>query len=395
MFYSDIEKLLKRLCLCPTKQAPSIASAVLKKMGMQEYATRIKNVRHPVWKNITTILIDAERHIVYGNLEKYFSQITEITTRRLQIENSLTAITQNSIAKKASLFSHFNAIRFQRLFTKILATHNYGSVRHTLLTDIEKNDKLFRVIKILYQHESEKYFLNARRVHLIRIQFLHALHTAMLVTLGNTGTQPEAVGDFFRCKLCWRYVHPSSRPTGLCHEHDYSEGSQTAYKKFRKIFQAISARKICQPSMPAYLAGKLWQKLRCVWQEQGSETLSVSEWINRIAHNPLTLAQETEEVTYALSPVWKICNRTRRFVENSGGDPFDPQSVLTILDADDPHDSEAVHNARKILHSAIAKNFSFYRSELALAEALMRLHATMFGWRRHGGNRRPPKTPAA
>lgn len=93
-------------------------------------------------------------------------------------------------------------------------------------------------------------------------------------------------------------------------------------------------------------------------------------------------------VPYNLVPIWKVLSRTRGYIESHGGNIYDMESILAVLNPSPPDESEEFRRHRHWLHEALCRDPSPLKSELAKCEAWLRLHAVMFGHLRHGGPRR-------
>ena len=213
----------------------------------------------------------------------------------------------------------------------------------------------FEVMALLYHQNRHNKLMATKRLHPSRLNALH---------------------DFERCAFCWRFV-PKSRtaknkiPYCDFHNHDSkSKSKQTGYQRARELPCNSPDLGDSLPEETEAILKKLHVAFRV---ETGNLTLQ--EWYNALNSkiSSLNLADfpvcEYDELM--MKHVWHICPTVFKYINDHGGDPYSPASILKILDPCTWDETEEERYERECLHKFFAKNFALYRFELATAETFL------------------------
>ena len=200
-----------------------------------------------------------------------------------------------------------------------------------------------------------------------------------------------ACAGFCYCSKCWRLLPVEMFSDGtmpLCDEHAYDaqdrKGRYTRYRKAVAIDKEFSE----SPGFISPDTADILKRLKSDWPVETGE-IPLQTWYDAFKNGFADLlALDPKPVSYSLEPVWVVCPHVHAYILEKGGDPLSPASILPILDPFTEY--EIAHNftdARKQLHDLLTRNFSFYRYELALAEAWLAHYASTHAGRTHGGKR--------
>lgn len=213
-----------------------------------------------------------------------------------------------------------------------------------------------------------------------------------------------ALPGFVYCDKCWRLIPESytRRQMSRCDLHNYETGKSTDSRKAKNVYDVLAAD---NPVFPHAVEKKLMD-VDAVFCKPKYGGVSKAAWLH-VMENYLSAPDAVNAlppVHYDLEPVWKVCPRTHEFILRGSGNPHSVESLLSLLDPHMADETPAEHAARDTLHAFLAKNFWFYRQELALAETWLTTYDTLYAGRKHGGARpnsggkrpgagRPKKSP--
>lgn len=214
-----------------------------------------------------------------------------------------------------------------------------------------------------------------------------------------------ALPGFVYCDKCWRLIPESyaRRQMSRCDLHNYESGKSTDSRKAKGVHDIVSAE---NPVFPRAAEKKL-AEIDAAFCKPRYGGILEEDWLH-VIENDLAVPDVVgalPSVRYDLEQVWKMCPRTREFILRGSGNLNSMESILSVLDPHMADETPEEHITRDTLHAFLAKNFWFYRQELALVEIWLTTHDTLYAGRKHGGARpnsggkrpgagRPKKSPA-
>lgn len=247
--------------------------------------------------------------------------------------------------------------------------------------------------------------LTAFRISLDALEamaFVHHGIQAKLTPLTNIELFP--FHDFVHCSKCWRLVpkfqeserqdelgkkYTKKLRTFYCDIHSPIEcdgHTLTEYHKAiklpcnnkkegitpataQKTFEIMQHFPSVAPDDPAGLSAQVWYEARV---------------------SPLHLLDLSKypRIVFALNWLWELCPNVLRYIQENGGDPDSPESVLNILDPFTQIEERSGKELRIKLHKLLAKNFGLYLQEIAMAETFLSEYNQQWDGRTHGGKRR-------
>lgn len=191
---------------------------------------------------------------------------------------------------------------------------------------------------------------------------------------------------FVYCDKCWRLIPKgyARRQKARCDVHNYETGKSTDSRKGNAVHGTLVDD---NPVFPREVEKKL-AALNAAWKPAYGGISEDAWW--HVFENDLTAPQIVAvlpTVQYSLSLVWEVCPHVCQLILDNGGNSDSAESAIAILD---PHMQDEIpeeHTARATLHTFLAKNFWYYRQELALAETWLTQYATLYADKKHGGPR--------
>jgi hypothetical protein len=217
------------------------------------------------------------------------------------------------------------------------------------------------------------------------MDLLNAIYAAMSKNLPKAASASFLFG-FRHCDLCPRLVVPSENRLCRCKEHALPDKgvTTTAYQKALEVNNLQTSKH--HQSLLEYLQERFVRRLRLVLPDIYPKDVACDVWWRLLEEKSERLAV-CVPVNYRLSRLWKILPRTRQLVENRGGNPFDPESVLAVLNPPEPDDPPDWKERRALLNSVLTLNFAPFRLELARTEAWHTIYNKLFRAKRRGGAR--------
>ncbi len=200
-----------------------------------------------------------------------------------------------------------------------------------------------------------------------------------------------ACAGFVYCHKCWRLLPQELFGDGvlpLCDEHDYAAKTQGSYTRYKKAAQVKKELEMDSLFIPQRVS-QILREFKQVWRVHYGNT-SPEIWNRAFMHGfEELLGSVYEAIQYDLAPVWKICPHVQQYIIDNNGNIESPESIVSILD---PFTMYELQNSftkpREQLHNALALNFSYYRLELATAEAWLEYYNQQNREKKHGGARK-------
>lgn len=351
-----------------------------------QYASKVRTVSHPVWKNILRIM-EPLRSAAQGTelSAQCLAKLFQIVEKKYRHELHIASMLPPEQLKKAALFSNHNEERFRRLLHKLIRHSRMSEAQQTMLeARLGTRSGLHSAVKELHRLDMQAYDHDKMSFHLMRMDLFNALNATMSINLSKPASESLFCG-FRHCDVCPRLVRPPESGVCRCEEHDYYDGNTTAYKKAL----AISRLKAPEHHSSAleYFQEKIYPELRRVLPERYPEGVSDDDWWYLLEAAPERLAAYDSPVQYDLAPVWEVLPRTKNLVESRSGNPLDPASVLSALNPPEANEPPAWKERRTLLNAILTRNFAPFRFELARTEAWLKIYDELFGNKKRGGAR--------
>jgi len=381
---NNFEKKLQAIRLNAARHCPKLVADALGLLGHDQYASQVLKASHPVWKNILNIM-EPLRSLAQDTeaSAEYLRKLILLADEKYRNEQHIASMAPINQRKKAALFSNYTEERFKGLLCKF--------IRHARVSDAEKyilekrlsSSGPFATLKDLHLRDESAYEQDGKKTHLKRMELWNAVYNAMSQNLSESSPEPLFCG-FRHCDLCPRLVRPPKYGVCRCEEHDPQGGTSTAYKRALKICRLMTPEH--HSSALEYLQNTLWRELRPILPDKYPEGISAESWWGLLEAEPERLAA-CAPVHYDLVPVWRVLPRTRKQVEDKGGNPLEPASVLAVLNPPEAGDPPIWKERRTLLNTILTHNFAPFRYELLRTEAWLTIHDQLFGDKKHGGAR--------
>lgn len=213
--------------------------------------------------------------------------------------------------------------------------------------------------------------------------------------------------DFAHCSKCWRLVpkyHESDRANNpgkkyqknlrafYCDEHSPIEREGHSLTEYHKAIKLPCNNK--KEGVDPATAQKTFEFMRHFPSvaPDDPDGLSAQDWYEaRVAPLHLLELSKYPRIIFDLNWIWELCPNVLRYIQEKGGDPNLPESVLEILDPSTQIEETEGKELRIKLHKLLAKNFGLYFQEIAMAETFLSEYNQQWDGRTHGGNRRGKK----
>ena len=402
---NDIEKIIHRITICSTAQAEQVLCDFLKIMQFDsEKYDKIKNeivsTKYPHWQNYYRIINNiSSMYDLYDSeyVLEYFNKIKTAIQARVKYEEAISHILPLEQREYANLFSHFNEYRFQseikRLVKRIANGERIIDDNRNIIVQpdedkIVNSEILHNTVRWLYRIAEKRCFDDGEEVYCDYMNYLQALDAAMEINIKHNSHGPyDNFCGFRMCDVCWRFVAYSEGQLCRCDKHVPGINTRD-YQKATAIYNLVSKREYLKPIY--YLAYGFIDKMRPVLFDDNRTELFYDTRISNVGSKEAFLILDSIEPTlnrYRLPYLMPILSRTRRYIERQGGNPYDWESVIETLDPSPANEPEPYKSQRKILHSALCRDPTPFRLNLAFCEAWLRLHNVKYSLAGRGGAR--------
>ena len=254
--------------------------------------------------------------------------------------------------------------------------------------NIVNSEILHNTVRWLYRIAEKRCFDDGEKVYCDYMNYLQALDAAMEINIKHNSHGPyDNFCGFRMCDVCWRFVAYSEGQLCRCDKHVPGINTRD-YQKATAIYNLVSRREYLKPIY--YLAYGFIDKMRPVLFDDNRTELFYDTRISNVGSKEAFLILDSIEPTlnrYRLPYLMPILSRTRRYIERQGGNPYDWESVIETLDPSPTNEPEPYKGQRQMLHSALSRDPTPFRLNLAFCEAWLRLHNVKYSLAGRGGAR--------
>lgn len=405
---NDIKKLLHRIRLVSDADAPELVAQLLLRLNEEVSAidpddfilVKANFIRGtlPCWDQLqnSISLILSEEMTCHEVVIKSLHELYDIAMNRAKYLKEMSSIIQQGAEPYLYKYSNANPNRFGSILRDIVERAELTIVIPQQMTEQEVFESIKELSTELHRLRSKHdtpMVIPHKDELLLELDAFEAVVKQYFArkskVLDHFIKTPVFCETFMYCEKCWRLVPVNQFGDGyqaLCDVHTY-EGGYTDYKKGNAV-----QKKLMEPGgLISLKETEIFRQLKSVWRVKTHEDVTWEEWEQAFETETALidlLERNPRAVEYDLEPVWEMCPFTHDYILKAGGDPMSPASVLAVLDPFTQYEIEHGDcESREQLHKALALNFSFYRVEIARAEACLSQEAELYAGKTHGGAR--------